>query len=373
MNKTKVIFDTDPGVDDAMALLFLHYAPEIELVGITTTHGNGTIATTTRNALYVAERFGIDIPVAQGSGRPLVGAAGAPPVYIHGHNGLGDIPLPESVAKKTDPRPAHRFIIDTVRAHAQDVAIVAVGPMTNLALALRQDPEIVGFVRQLVIMGGAFGYHGHLGNVTPAAEANILSDPHAADETLGGSWPIAMVGLDVTEETLMSTEYLTTLAEEGGEAGRFIWDITRLYEAFHHSAGRAGVYVHDPSAVAYLIDPTLFGTRSGAIRVVTDGLAIGQTIQKPDGHGFRPGRWDGRPSHSICTDVDSERLRSLYRRTIITAPALDSSPPKTQSPQQADDRMGSAPRAASATVSDPDFGNSSRGACMQQNCLQFWG
>lgn len=322
MDKIKVIFDTDPGVDDAMALLFLHYAPEIELVGITTTHGNGTIATTTRNALYLTERFGIDIPVAQGSGTPLVGAAGDPPIFIHGHNGLGDIPLPESIAKKTDYRPAHRFIIDTVRAHAQEVAIVAVGPLTNLALALREDPEIAGFVRKLVIMGGAFGHHGHLGNVTPAAEANILSDPHAADETLGGSWPIIMVGLDVTQKTLMTTEYLKALADEEGQAGQFIWDITRLYEAFHHSTGLPGIYVHDPSAVAYLIDPTLFATRRGAIHVVTDGLAIGQTIQKPDGYRFRPGPWDDRPSHAICTDVDSEKLRLLYRRTIITGHAL---------------------------------------------------
>jgi purine nucleosidase len=104
-----------------------------------------------------------------------------------------------------------------------------------------------------------------------------------------------MVGLDVTQQTLMTTEYLKTLAEKGGEAGRFIWDITRLYEAFHHSAGRAGIYVHDPSAVAYLINPTLFATQSDAIRVVTEGLAIGQTIQKPAGHRFRPGPWDGRP------------------------------------------------------------------------------
>jgi purine nucleosidase len=317
MEKIKVIFDTDPGIDDAMALLFLHHAPEIELVGITTTHGNGTIATTTRNALYLTERFGIDVPVAQGSGTPLVGAAGAPPVFIHGHNGLGDIPLPESIAKKTDPRPAHRFIIDKVRAHGQEVAIVAVGPMTNLALALREDPEIVSFVRQLVIMGGAFGHHGHLGNVTPAAEANILSDPHAADEALRGSWPITMVGLDVTQQTLMTTEYLKALADEGGDAGRFIWEITRLYEAFHHSAGLSSIYVHDASAVAYLIDPTLFATRCGAIRVVTEGLAVGQTIQKPDGYSFGPGPWDGRPSHKICTGVDSEKLRSLYRRTIV--------------------------------------------------------
>jgi purine nucleosidase len=317
MNKIKVIFDTDPGVDDAMALLFLHHAPEIELVGITTTLGNGTIETTTRNALYLAERFGIDVPVAQGPATPLVGPAGEPPHYVHGHNALGDIPLPDTIAKTVDPRPAHRLIIDLVRESPGEIAIVAVGRMTNLALALREDPEIAGLVKQVVIMGGAFGFHGNHGNVTPAAEANIIGDPLAADEVTGGSWPITMVGLDVTQRTQLTTEYLEALASDGGEAGQFIWDITRFYVAFHHAAGVPNMFVHDSSAVAYLIDPTLFTTRSGAIRVITEGMAIGQTIQKPDAYAFPPGDWDNRPSHKICTEVDAERFKALYRQTIL--------------------------------------------------------
>jgi len=317
MNTIKVIFDTDPGVDDAMALLFLHHAPEIELVGITTTLGNGTIETTTRNALYLAERFGIDVPVAQGPATPLVGLAGEPPHYVHGHNALGDIPLPDTIARTVDPRPAHRLIIDLVRANPGEIAIVAVGRMTNLALALREDPEIAGLVKQVVIMGGAFGFHGNHGNVTPAAEANIIGDPLAADEVTGGSWPITMVGLDVTQRTQLTTEYLEALARDGGEAGQFIWDITRFYVAFHHAAGVPNMFVHDSSAVAYLIDPTLFTTRSGAIRVITEGMAIGQTIQKPDGYAFPPGDWDNRPSHKICTEVDAERFKALYRQTIL--------------------------------------------------------
>ena len=312
----KVIFDTDPGIDDAMALLFLAAHPDVELLGVTTTFGNGTIETTTRNALYLCDRFGIDAPVGQGAGAPLVGDAEPPPHYVHGHNGLGDIDLPETLTRTADPRPAHKLIIDLVRAHPGEVEIVAVGRMTNLALALREDPAIAGLVRQVVIMGGAFGINGVLGNVTPAAEANIWGDPLAADEVTGADWPLTMVGLDVTQKTRMPTPFLRALANEAGEAGRFIWEISRFYEEFHRQGGLDSIYVHDSSAVAYLLHPELFETRRGAIRVVSEGLAFGQTIQAPADRRFPPNAWDNRPQHLICTDVDSEQLRRLYRTTL---------------------------------------------------------
>ena len=315
----KVIFDTDPGIDDAMALLFLHASPQVELIGITTTFGNGTIETTTRNALYLAERFGIAAPVAQGAGAPLVGEASEPPTFVHGHNGLGDIELPATLSRTADPRPAHLLIIDLIRANPGEVEIVAVGRMTNLALALREDPGIASLVKQVVIMGGAFGIGGVLGNVTPAAEANIWGDPLAADEVTAAAWPLTMAGLDVTQKTRMPTPFLRALANEAGEAGRFIWEISRFYEDFHLKGGVDSIYVHDSSAVAYLLDPTLFETRRGAIRVVSEGLAFGQTIQKPSGTRFPPNAWDNRPEHLICTSVDSEGLRRLYRNTLRQA------------------------------------------------------
>lgn len=312
----KVIFDTDPGIDDAMALLFLHAAPEVELMAITTTFGNGSIETTTRNALYLTERFGIAARVGRGAGAPLKGEAGEPPHFVHGHNGLGDVPLPASITRTADPRPAHRLIIDLVRANPGEIEIVAVGRMTNLALALRADPGIVPLVKQVVIMGGAFGISGVLGNITPAAEANIWGDPLAADEVTAANWPLTMVGLDVTQKTRMPTAYLAALAETAGEAGQFIWDISRFYEDFHHKGGVDSIFVHDSSAVAYLLRPELFETRSGAIRVVTEGIAFGQTIQKSDAVRYPPSAWDGRPSHRICTGVDSEGLRRLYAETL---------------------------------------------------------
>lgn len=312
----KVIFDTDPGIDDAMALLFLHAAPEVELLAITTTFGNGTIETTTRNALFLAERFGISSPVARGAAGPLVGTVGAPPTFVHGLNGLGDITLPTEIGRQIDPRPAHRLIIDLVREHPGEIEIVAVGRMTNLALALRDDPGIASLVKQVIIMGGSFGFGGILGNVTPAAEANIWGDPLAADEVTGALWPLTMVGLDVTQKTQMPTSYLRALAKEAGEVGRFIWDISRFYEAFHAEGGVDSIYVHDSSAVAFLLNPELFRVRRGAIRVVTEGLASGQTIQKPQDTIFPPGLWDERPAHLVCYDVDANGLRRLYRATL---------------------------------------------------------
>jgi inosine-uridine nucleoside N-ribohydrolase len=319
MTVHKVIFDTDPGVDDAMALLFLHHAPEVDLVGVTTTFGNGTIAQTTFNALYLTERFGMNVPVAEGAGKPLVGAPMDPPDFVHGANALGNVTLPAELATKADPRPAHRFIIDTVRAAPHEISIVAVGRMTNLALALREDPEIAHLVKQVVVMGGAFGVAGVQGNVTPAAEANIIGDPEAADEICAADWPITFVGLDVTQKTHMPPSYLSELRHLGGESGCFIWEVSRFYETFHQAGGVESIYVHDSSAVAYLLKPELFETRSGAIRVSTEGITRGMTIQKPDLLTYPPGPWDDRPSHKICTSVDAEGLRQLYKATIVNA------------------------------------------------------
>ncbi|MDQ0391228.1 nucleoside hydrolase [Labrys monachus] len=321
MPSHKIIYDTDPGVDDAMALFFLHYSPDIELVGITTGHGNAPVETTTRNALYLAERFGIDAPIARGAAGPLSGEEAHHAAFVHGENGLGGIDLPETVALQPIDQPAHRFIIETVRRHPGEITLLAVGRMTNLALALREDPGIAGLVKAVVIMGGAFGHNGHGGNVTPAAEANIHGDPLAADEIFAADWPITAIGLDVTHEVLMTTDYLRDLAAEAGDVGRFIWDISRFYEAFYRRKGLDGISVHDSSAAIYLVAPHLFETRRGAIRVVRDGLAFGQTIQKPDRFGFPPGAWDGRPSHAVCTGVDGPALLDLYRRTLRRAAA----------------------------------------------------
>ncbi len=180
----KVIFDTDPGVDDALALLYLHKHAQIDLIGVTTTFGNASVESTTHNALYLKQAWGFAAPVARGAGGPLQPEATpeAWPVHIHGHNGLGNHPVPASLDVAADTRPAHQLIIDLVRAHPGEVTLVAVGRMTNLALALQQAPDIAGLVRGVVIMGGAFHVNG---NITPAAEFNIAFDPEAAHVVFG--------------------------------------------------------------------------------------------------------------------------------------------------------------------------------------------
>ncbi|QTF93798.1 nucleoside hydrolase [Halomonas sp. BM-2019] len=316
----KVIFDTDPGVDDAMALLFLHRHPAIELLGITTVHGNASIDTTTRNACYLAERFAIEVPIAQGAREPLALPKSAPPAMVHGDDGLGNVGQSFTPSREPDPRPAYRWIIDTVRAHPGEVTLVAVGPLTNLGLALKEDPAIAELVKAVVIMGGAFGVDGQGGNVTPAAEANIHGDPLAADLVFTAPWPVTAVGLDVTHRVLMRNADFARLRDQGGEDGEFMWAISRHYVDFYSQREAIdGCYVHDSSAVAYVIDPSLFTLRSGPVRAVCDGLAMGQTLQRPDDRDFPPGDWDGHPSQRVCVDVDAERLLALFLDTFIDA------------------------------------------------------
>lgn len=300
----KVIFDTDPGIDDAMALLFLHQHPAIDLVGITTVFGNGSIDTTTHNALYLKQVWDIAAPVARGAGAPLNPARpnDAPPRIVHGDNALGNIDIPDSVEVEPDPRPAYRFIIDTVRADPGNVTLVAVGRMTNLALALREAPDIAGLVKQVVIMGGAFTVPG---NISPVAEANIMGDPEAADMVVTAPWKVVVIGLDVTMQTVMTRAQLAELARRGGARVQLLSDMSQHYIDFYARFIDDGMVVHDSCACVYLVAPELFETRSGAMRVVSEGIATGQTLQKPDGRYFPPSAWDDKPSQLACIGIDA--------------------------------------------------------------------
>jgi inosine-uridine nucleoside N-ribohydrolase len=298
-----------------MALLFLHHHPEIDLLGITTVFGNASIETTTRNALVLKSLWEIAAPVARGAGHTFNPARerGEPPAIVHGDNGLGNVTLPADFSTETDPRPAYRFIIDTVRANPGEVTIVAVGRMTNLALALGEAPDIAGLVKGIVIMGGAFGT---MGNVTPVAEANIYGDPEAADVVMTAPWKVVVVGLDVTSQTVMTRTMLDQLAADGGERARFLRDVSQHYMEFYSRFVANGIMVHDSCACVYLVAPELFTTRSGAIRVASEGVADGQTIQKPDGRYFPPGPWDGKPSQLVCTGIDAPAVLALIHKVI---------------------------------------------------------
>lgn len=315
-----VIFDTDPGIDDAMALLFLRAQPDIRLLAVTSVFGNAEIDVTTRNALYLTRRFGIDVPVYRGAEKPLHIARHPPPRFVHGNDGLGDAGAPDTFTAQPAPGEACNRIVELVRANPGKVTILAVAPLTNLALALERAPDIAALVKDVAIMGGAFGWAGRRGNVSPVAEANIFNDPHAADKVFTAPWPVTVVGLDVTSRTVLTTEQAAALSENGGEAGRFLWEISRGYEAlYRQSQGVDGCCLHDVAAAAWLTDRSIFETRTGPIRVVTEGIAIGQTVQKPDDQIFGTSAWDGFPSQTVCVAADQARLVEAYAQALISS------------------------------------------------------
>jgi inosine-uridine nucleoside N-ribohydrolase len=306
----KIIFDTDPGIDDAMALVFADRSPAIDLLGITTVLGNASIETVTRNALYIADRFDMPTPVFRGAAEPLIIPPGDVPHFVHGHDGLGNI-QPTPPRREVSSLPAAEFIADSLRRYPGQVTLVAVGRLTNLALALEMAPDIAGKAKQVVLMGGALGIDGHTGNVTPHAEANIWGDPHAAAAVFAASWPVVMIGLDVTMQVIMHEDRMLRLKENADDAGAFIYDISRFYADFYRlNSDHDGLPVHDSSAVAYVIDPTLFTCRQGRIDVVTDGERIGNTSL----HEPAPGSDERVQTAAIA--VDAPRLLALYEETL---------------------------------------------------------
>lgn len=314
----KLIIDTDPGIDDAMAILFALAAPALEVVGLTTIFGNVETPLATRNALHLLEFADKShIPVAHGAERPLHVTFRGPATFVHGTDGLGEtnqaLPTTKPVAQS-----AAQFIVETIMAHPGEITLVPVGPLTNIALAFMLEPRIVQNVAEVVIMGGAATVNG---NVNPAAEANIYNDPHAADLVFTAGWPITMVGLDVTTKVIMDEPYLATLCAPGRKTGTYIYDIVRFYLQFHYHVHQIyAAHTHDPSAIAYLIDPTLFQTAKGAIRVTTEGIARGHTLMDRRGHWSRPNEWSTHLPVNVCLDVDAERLLALYQEYILAAP-----------------------------------------------------
>lgn len=316
----QVIFDTDIGIDDAMALLFLHAARQVELRAIVTGFGNADIDNTTRNALHVCERFDIDAPVYRGAAGPSGPRLGSGyPDFVHGINGLGGIEFAAPSRAEEDISGA-QAIVDIVSANPNEISIVSVGRMTNLAQALEICPDLPALVREVVMMGGAFGFNGHKGNVSPVAEANIAGDPMAADRVMTSGLPIIVVGLDVTQEMILDETFFEMLRDQSGSMGEFVFDISRKYLEFHEEiTGKRQCPVHDSSAVACLLDPGLFTMAKGVVRVATSGVAIGQTIFAPSGSSYESPDWSGGAEIQICTAVDSQKLIDLYRVTLVQA------------------------------------------------------
>lgn len=309
----KVLIDTDPGVDDALAVVFAFASPELEVVGLTTIFGNVETPLATLNALRLLDIVGADVPVAEGAIKPLYSPKLPTPDFVHGKDGFGEIYLPAS-NKKPIEETAAEFIVRTVMANPGEITLVVLGPMTNIALALALEPELPKNVKQVVAMGGVLQV---MGNVSPVASANILGDAHAADIVLGTDWDVVLVPGDTTRQVRVTDEWLERLRSNAGSKGAFIHDISRFYRDFYRSGGvTEGFYNHDPTAMAYVVDPSLFETEERAIRVVTDGISIGDVIAAKEMHYSQPGPWFGLPLATITTRVDSDGVMQLIENAI---------------------------------------------------------
>jgi purine nucleosidase len=320
-SRTKVIYDTDPGVDDAMALYYALAHPAIEVVGITTTFGNVTVEQAATNALYLTALTGRDIPVTKGVATPWVKTPESPPAHIHGADGLGNLGARKPVERKVDPRSSAQFIVDMARAHPGEITLVAVGPLGNLSLALQIEPQLPNLVHEVIVMGGTVA---EPGNVSPVAEANIWNDPHAADRVFTAGWKITMVGLDVTHRVVVLLSLFRQIADHHQHpATETLHQAVEFYARFYsglyqHIASTPGCFAHDLLAFIFLTNPELFEIETKAVRVATEGLAQGQTIMnRRDFIDYPHPGWDKtKPRTQVCLKVDSEACVRLFEETL---------------------------------------------------------
>lgn len=309
----KIIIDTDPGVDDAMALLLAAASPELEIVGVTALFGNGPhVSHMARNAGALLQLAGRpEIPVAVGANRPLMRPYAGDATVVHGENGLGDVALPAPVQPPVDT-PAPLWIVEQARAAPGDITLVTLASLTNIALALQLEPRLPEWIPRIVMMGGAVHTPG---NVTPVAEANIYNDPEAAHVVFNAGWEIVMAGLDVTCDFTVDRTFLDRLHGLGNGAGRFLGAAGQHYLDFYLSTGRDGFCMHDVHPLVYLLRPDLFVARRACVDVVTTpGIAFGQTIAD-----WR-GQW-GRPAQTqVLLSVDKDAFIELFVARMATLP-----------------------------------------------------
>jgi purine nucleosidase len=276
MNPKRIIIDTDPGIDDSLAILLALASPEIQLEGLTVVHGNCSMKQGTLNALAVLELAQASyIPVAKGCELPLVQPSLLAP-ETHGNTGLGYANLPEPVSK---PIAQHGcdFLIEQIMSDPGEITLVAIGPLTNVALAIRKEPRIVQAVKEVFIMGGAIR---HEGNTTPLAEFNTYVDPHAAHIVYHSGMPIILTPLDVTYQCVLLAEDVERIKEAGAEVPAFIDDATRFYMEFHDEYQQIeGCVINDPLTLALTFAPELCNYGEYYVDVdISGGVSMGKTF-----------------------------------------------------------------------------------------------
>jgi purine nucleosidase len=276
MTPKRIIIDTDPGVDDALTFLLALASPEIQLEALTITQGNVTVERGTRNALAVLELLNAShIPVAQGTSLPMIGPLLASDI-VHGSSGLGNAKLPEP---KTTPVPQHAidYLIERFLGEPGKISLFAIGPLTNIALAIRKEPRFAGAVKEMVIMGGAIR---ESGNMTPQAEFNVYCDPYAAHVVFHSGIPITLIPLDVTHKCMLYAEQIKQLNQHETPITRFVADTTATYIKFtKDKTGIEGCALHDPLTLATIIAPELLTFEEHYVDVdISGGVSMGKTF-----------------------------------------------------------------------------------------------
>lgn len=303
------VLDLDTGVDDALAIAYALADPEVDLIGIVSSYGNNLLDVCAENSLKLLELLGhTDIPVFKGL--PHSCTTDHFDVMqvskdIHGDNGIGDVELP-APSRALEEQSGVDFYIEAAHKYSKDLIIIPTGPMTNLAAALKKDPEIANLIGNVTFMGGALTVEG---NVTPVAEANINQDPKAADEVMKSNLPLTMVGLDVTLRTLLTKNETKQWRELGTASGKAFADITDFYiDAYYNlDIDKRGCALHDPLAVGVGIDPSFVSTISLFMKVVyQEGPYYGRTI------GDNAKLNDPNPNVKVAVNVDKERYLKAF-------------------------------------------------------------
>ena len=305
----KIILDCDPGHDDAIAILLAARHPDIELLAITTVAGNQSVEKTTRNALKVCSLANIrGVPIAKGMDRPLVRPATHAP-DIHGESGMDGPTIPEPDIE-LDPRHAVDLLIELLLRSDGDITLVPTGPLTNIAAAIRREPAILSKIAAISLMGGAIG----LGNVTPAAEFNIHTDPEAAEIVFRCGRPITMVPLEVTHTALATDEVIVRLRAAQRPVATFAADLLVFFASTYRSVfGFSAPPVHDPCAVAAVIDPPILRALPMHVAIETGGnWTTGQTVC--DVYG----KLKHQPNARVGYGLEVERFWEMVIDTILS-------------------------------------------------------
>ncbi|CAM6127100.1 unnamed protein product [Calypogeia fissa] len=311
--KKKVIIDTDPGIDDAMAIFLAFNSPELDVIGITTTFGNVRTTMATYNALHLCDVAGRDdIPVSQGLVTTLRGQEkNRIADFVHGKDGLGDT-NPAPPKRKAIEQGAPEFLIQKVKEFPGEITIVALGPLTNVAKAVQDDPDFAKNVGQIVVLGGAFSVNG---NVTPAAEANILGDPEAADIVFICGADILVIGINITHQVFLTGEQMEEVGKSNGKFGKYLFDAAKFYFAYHREAYDINaIYLHDPSTMMAAVDPSLLTYEEGVVRVQTDGICRGMTVFCDTLKRWaEPTEWCNKPRVKVAVTVNADKMATQIK------------------------------------------------------------